>query len=544
MRRLGLLLGAAALAGRAAAAVVLASAEAPAVAPIAAAAAPPAALSPLSYVASLTGPAPTLAVAPQFLADRAAQSWLLTNRPEAYPAVVARAFELQDWKATLAAHDDPRTLREAALARADDPIGASPAALLGVVDRDPSLAPRRRLFEIAALEWGAMAEGTRAVLVEQGRDARSWESLTLPERYDAVRAAHETIVARTVTAPPGTPEFAAQYEAAVKRARPVMNDAELAAHAEELARAQSVAEAMTRAERAAGAAGGAAAVLLAEARASGSLDEAAGRVDALLARLGAAPRRVPASRSPSLGLTPRENDAFSAEFARALERELSDTPIGRETLAALRERPARVLVGPTLPDVAARYSTARVEIVVSDRELAALALALGRAPRELLTDPGLRRDAARFFAPFVVHEGAHHRQFTWALADASKAPRVTLYGQHWEHEAYAAQAAFLRQKRAVDPGFAAFVERLRAALPVLAGEHDLPEQLDRDPAGQRRWLERTYRTAPTLARVAAKQIRAGIAAALVDESFAAAARLMARSDAELRRLAQARRVGP
>jgi len=544
VRRFRLLVGAVLLAGRAAAGPVLGAPEAAPASAAAAAAAAVSAPRPLSYVALLTGGAPTLAAAPAFLADRTAQDWLLKNRPEAYPAVVARALELQDWKQTLTAHDDPRTMREAALARIDDPIAASPSALLGLVDREPALAAKRRVYEIAALEWRALSETTRAVLVEQGSDERAWQSAPLPERYDAVREAQETLVSRTIVASPGTPEYAAQYEEAMKRARAVMNDAEIAAHAEELSRARSVAEAMARAERAVAAAGGTGAALLDEARASGSLDEAAARVDELLARLGADPRLAPAARAPILALTTEERERFSSDFSDALALELSDTPLGQETLAAIRARPARIVVGPTLPDVAASYSSARVSITVSDRELAVFASALGRAARDLLSDAGLRRDAARFFAPFVVHEGAHHRQFTWARADAPKGLRVNYYSQQWEHEAYAAQAAFIRQKRRADPGFAVFLERMQAVLPRLAAEHALPEDMDRDPAAHRLWLARTYRTAPTLARAAARQLRAGIAASLADEALAAVGRLMDRSRSELRRLDAARRADP
>jgi len=85
---------------------------------------------------------------------------------------------------------------------------------------------------------------------------------------------------------------------------------------------------------------------------------------------------------------------------------------------------------------------------------------------------------------------------------------------------------------------------MQAVLPRLAAEHALPEDMDRDPAAHRLWLARTYRTAPTLARAAARQLRAGIAASLADEALAAVGRLMDRSRSELRRLDAARRADP
>jgi cell pole-organizing protein PopZ len=194
--------------------------------------------------------------------------------------------------------------------------------------------------------------------------------------------------------------------------------------------------------------------------------------------------------------------------------------------------------------MAARYSNSRAEIVLSESSLAVLIAAFGRAPRQLLTDAAFLRDAARFFAPFVVHESAHHAQFTWALAEVARGLRAKLYSQQWEREAFAAQAAFIVQKRRADPSFAAFLERLRAVHPSYAEEHDLPEDMDRDPAAHSLWIERTYRAAPTLARAQAKLIRTGLRTSLVAEAFDAAQSLLERSRSELRRLDLGRRLGP
>jgi hypothetical protein len=511
VRRPLLLVGAALLAARASAAFLAAPEAAPAASAAAASAAAGAVSAPLplSYVARLAGPSVTLSAAPAFLADRGAQAWLLKNRPEAYPSFVARALELSDWRKTFAAHDDPRQLREALLARADDPLGASPAALLALAGRDPVLAKKRRLLEVAALEWNGISEETRAILLEQGRDEESWSSLPLPERYDAVRAAHEAFVARTVTAAPGTPEFAAQYERALLRVRALMTDEEREAREAELARAKAVADALARAERAVADAGGAGAALLASARGGADLDEASARVNALLESLGQNPAPLGAAREPSLDLSPAERAEFSARMADAFAAELSGAPIGREILDALRESPAVVRVGALPSGNAASYSPARNEIVVSERELAVVAAGLGRSPRDLLTDEGLRRDAALFFAPFFVHEGQHHRQYMWARSRGLRGP----YSQQWEHEAYAAQAAFIRQKRRAAPRLAQLQSRLSATSPSLATELNLPDSIDRAPVEHRVWLARTYRTAPTLARAGAKIIAAGVAAA-------------------------------
>ncbi len=537
------------LAAQASAAVVFGAADAGPAA-VASAGAAAAAPHPLSLAANLTGPAPTLAAAAAFLAAPAAQAWLMENRPQAYAPTVARALRLDDWRRTLSAHDDPRLLREAALARAYDPVVTSPAALMGLVDRAPALAANRRLYAIAALEWDALSEATRGALAEQGHGESGWAALNLPERYDAVRQAQGALAARMITAAPGTPEYAAQYEAAIVRARAVMSDDEIAARAAELARARAVAEALTRAEAASAAAGGVADELLSRARAAEDLDEASARVDGALAALGQAPAAP--SRAPAPELTPAENARLSALMADALARELSGTAIGRQTLAALKENPASVAVGPTSPGVAARYTPSRAAVTIGERELSAFAAAFGFDPRAFLSDPRLRSDAALFFAPYFVHEVQHHRQFVWSRAHGLKG----VYSQEWEQEAYAAQAAFIRQKRAEGPRLDALQRRLAARRPDLAAELNLPEDMDRDPAGHGLWLARTYRTVPTAVRAAASLIDAALAAApargaadsAVDAALDAAAGLLERSRTELRRLFAARRaevpVGP
>ncbi|NNN06350.1 MAG: hypothetical protein HKL90_10660 [Elusimicrobia bacterium] len=531
------------LAARAYAGVALGAADAaPAAAtPAGASAAAP---HPSSLAADLAGPVPTLAAAAAFLAAPAAQAWLMSNHPQAYAPTVARALRLDDWRRTLTAHDDPRLLREAVLSRADDPIVHSPAALMGLVDRDPALAAQRRLYAIAALEWDALSETTRAELTTQDRGERAWAGLNLPERYDAVRQAQGALAARMITAAPGTQEYAAQYEAALVGARAVMSDDEIAARAAELARARSVAEAMTRAEAASSAAGGVADELLSRARSAEDLGTASVRVDAALAALGQAPSAQ--ERAPAPELTSEENARLSALMSDALARELSGTPIGRETLAALRENAAAVAVGPTLPGVAARYTPSRAAVTLGERELYAFAAAFGRVPRELLSDSRLRSDAALFFAPYFVHEVQHHRQFVWSRAHAIPGG----YSQEWEQEAYAAQAAFILQKRAEGPRLDELQRRLAARLPHLAAELNLPEDMDRDPAAHGLWLARTYRTVPTASRAAARLIDAALAAApargaadsAVDAALDAAVGLLERSRAELTRLFAARRA--
>lgn len=530
------------LTARVSAGVVLGAVDAaPAASAAGAAAAAP---HPLSLAANLTGPAPTLAAAAAFLAAPAAQAWLMTNRPQAYAPTVARALRLDDWRRTLTAHDDPRLLREAVLARADDQVGSSPAALMGLVDRAPALAANRRLYAIAALEWDALSPTTRTELEAQGHEAGAWKTMNLPERYDAVRQALGALAARMITAAPGTPEYAAQYEAAAARARSVMSDDEIAARAAELARAHSVAQALARAEAASSAAGGVAAELLSQARSAEDLDEASARVDAALAALGQAPTTREGALVPEL--TPEEDARLSALMSDSLTQELSGTPIGRETLAALRENPATVAVGPTLPGVAARYTPSRGAVTIGERELSAFAAAFDRDPRALLTDPRLRSDAALFFAPYFVHEVQHHRQFVWSRAHGLNG----VYSQEWEQEAYAAQAAFIRQKRAQSPRLDALQRRLAERLPHLAAELNLPEDMDRDPAAHGLWLARTYRTIPTASRSAARLIDTALAAApargaadsAVEAALDAAAGLLERSRAELTRLFAARRA--
>ncbi len=528
------------LAARASAAVALDAVDAP---PSAAAQAGPAAPHPLSLAANLAGPAPTLAAAAAFLAAPAAQAWLMGNRPQAYAPTVARALRLDDWRRTLTAHDDPRLLREALLARADDPVVNSPAALMGLVDRDPALSAKRRLYAIAALEWDALSQGARDELSAQGRGPRDWAALGLPERYDAVRSALGAIAARMVTAAPGSADYAAQYEAALVRARAVMTDEEIDERAAELARARAVAEGLARAERADARAGGLAAELLAGARGASDLDEAGARVDAALAALGERPLAAGPASAP--GLSEAERRELAGKFGADLRAALAKTAVGSRALADLSAEPAGLKIAPTAPGVAASYNPRDAAVTVGERELAGFARALGRSPGELVSDPALRADAALYFAAFFVHELQHHRQFVWARAQGLS----NAYSQDWEREAYAAQAAFLRQSRASGPELDALAARLRARGSALAGELELDAEMDRDPASHERWLAGTYRTIPTAPRVAARRIEQALDAAggdrgAVERALELAGRLLERVRAELGELNALRRAAP
>src|SRR5688572_21585679 len=100
---------------------------------------------PLSYVLQLSRPASAAGAANRLLTDDGARAWLRRYRPNEYPVLLEHALRTRDLARMAAAATDPRRLREAALARPDEP-----AAL--------SLAGEGPAFRQAALDWDTLPE--------------------------------------------------------------------------------------------------------------------------------------------------------------------------------------------------------------------------------------------------------------------------------------------------------------------------------------------------------------------------------------------------
>ncbi|HXS99304.1 MAG TPA: hypothetical protein VN915_01370 [Elusimicrobiota bacterium] len=435
-----------------------------------AAAAAPSAF-PLGYALALQSPAPSLS-----------------------PALVGGALGLSDWRQVLTSYDDPRELREAILSREESPAANDPALLLRMVDRAPALAAKRRLYEEAVLDWSVFSEETRAALAKAGAPESVWTTLTLPERYETFRRVFQEIAGRMITVEPGDPAFAAQYEKALRRVSAVMTDEELAGHQAALARARAAAE----------------------------------RTAAALSCGNAAPE----APEPSYDLSPAETKALLARLTPAIAGELRGTPSGYALLAELSGGGLSLAVGETSRDGAlATYREDSSSIVLGSKQLAELLAALGRTPRDLLSDDETLADAAALYSHLFVHEATHHRQELWARRLPAGARRLA-YNQASEIEANGAQAKYLREKRAADPAFAAREARLRGVWGMVAAVMRQPEILASDPAAMRSWLTTGYRHVPTLARSGARLIGYGIAADRRDAALAS------RADAELARRAR------
>ncbi len=491
---------------------------------LAAAGAAPSALSapaapplPLRYALLLNSPAPTLSAGTAFLADPAAQRWFAANRPEQFPALVEGAHGLSDWEQVLRSYDDPRLLREAVLSRPESALAKSPALLLRLVDRTKALAAHRPLYEEAALEWSRLSPEAHEALAAAGAPESAWSSLSLPERYETLRRVPQTFAAGMITAGPGSPEFAAQYESALKRVGFVMTDEELAGHLENIARSRRLEGEQDRAAKSAG-------------------DSAAATAAALTdAPLDAAP--------PAGELSPEETRALLARLEPAILGLVRGTPSGDAVLAAISGGGLRVALGATSRDDAlATYHADSSSIVLGEKQLAELLAALGRSPRDLLTDDEALADAAVLYSHLFVHEATHRRQDLWASRLPAEARALT-YNQLSEVEANNAQAKYLKEKRAADPAFAAREARLRGVWGLVAAVMRQPEALSSDPAAMSSWLANGYRQVPTLARSSARLIAFGLdadrrdagVAGLVDAELARRGRRPAAARRELER---------
>lgn len=470
------LAGALLLAAFPALAQVRAVAPAPAAGAMGAAAAAPSAL-PLSYALILTSPAPSLTAGSAFLADPAAQSWFAANRPEQFPALVRGALGLKDWEQTLTSYDDPRKLREAILSRPESPIGTDPARLLRLVDGAPKLADKRTLIQEAVLDWSTLPSESRAALAAAGDPEDAWSAMTLPVRYETLRRVLQEQAGTLITAQPGDPAFAAQYEEALRRVGAVMSDEELAGHLKAIESAKRTAEALG-AETAA--------------------DNAP---------------------EPQYDLTPAETKALLARLSPAILNTVRGTPSGDALLAEVAGTLGVSIGATTRDDALATYHPESSSIVLGGKQLAELMSALGRTPRSLLTDDAALADAAVLYSHLYVHEATHSRQERWSARLPSGARRLA-YNHESEVEANDAQAKFLREKRAVDPAFAARETRLRDVWGIVAAVMRQPEALASDPAAMSSWLADGYRHVPTLARSSARLISYGLLADHRDEGIA------------------------
>jgi len=214
-------------------------------------------------------------------------------------------------------------------------------ALLALVDRTPELAERRRLVEVAALEWTIVSDETRTMLAQMSVDEGAWARMKLPQRYESLRRVYAGWVAKTLTAAPGTEEYAKQYEKVLTKTQGVLTNEELADRKRESKQAQEVAAALTRAKAAVEAAGGDAAALLDAAKAAGSLDGVSRVLAPVHRHLGIEAPPPQRAEEPSLVLEPRERRWLTHSFYNALLDELSGEPIGEEARAYLVAHPTR-----------------------------------------------------------------------------------------------------------------------------------------------------------------------------------------------------------
>ena len=218
-----------------------------------------------------------------------------------------------------------------------------------------------------------------------------------------------------------------------------------------------------------------------------------------------------------------------ARLSPAIAGALRGTPSGDALLAELAGGGLALSIGETSRDGAlATYHEESSSIVLGSKELTEMMAALGRTPRDLLTDDEALADAAVLYSHLFVHEATHHRQELWARRLPEGARRFA-YNQASEIEANNAQAKFLREKRAADPGFAAREARLRDVWGMVAAVMRQPEGLAGDPAAMKSWLTTGYRHVPTLARSGARLIGYGLATQRRDAALAD------RVDAELGR---------
>jgi len=353
---------------------------------------------PLVYQARLLSPNPTLSAGGAFLADGRAQEWFQTNRPELLAPLMQNAYDMKDWEQVLAAHDDPRLLREAILSRSETTLGRDASALLALVDRTPALAAQRPLFEATVMDWGIISAETRGILAEEGFDERRWTQVEIPARYEILRHA-QTRWARTVlTAPEGSREYAEQYEKVHNRLWGLSTDTEITERLKTLARAKETAAALEQARD--------------------SVSRGAKAAEAL----GVS---APVEWNPD----PRERHDLAYALMQNIAQELRGTKIGGELLASFGEDPVSFSIEKITTGAGGDYTPDQKHIRLSERYVLEVAAALGHTPRSLLADKKSLAVVGKIFASTLVHEGTHHRQFAWARSRHSPATAEHAYNR-------------------------------------------------------------------------------------------------------------------
>lgn len=456
---------------------LLAGLLAPLAAPCAAsAAARPVPVKALRHVAVLNSPRAPLSAGRDFFADTAAHSWLQTNRPGYFAVTVRNALAMQDWETVLNLHDDPRLLREAILARGNTLYAQEPQILLELVDRTPELRARRGLFEAALLDWSRITPETRASLAAEQLDEAAWGALPLMQRYEALRQILSTKVERSITTQPGHPDHARQLAEAYQNLTQLMTDEELKRLKQSLEQARRLAKGASRA--------------------------------AALAQAGAA--ALGAEQEDTL--TPpsaADMQAVIEALAPRLANALAGTKLGEELLGQLRRDGVELaLLDGDVDGPVATYDSDQNAIVIHAPVLRRVIAELGRDPSSIAKDGAALDDMAALYAGVIVHEAVHHRQ-------AKQSHQLSIhwsqtYGLHSELEAEAAAAAYLREKSAADPAFAALRTRFRSLGGVI-GRVAAQETRNRKPAVMRHWLATKYHQVPTVERVGANLIDTALA---------------------------------
>jgi hypothetical protein len=470
---------------------------------------------PLRFEATLNPSAPTLGAGVEFLGDASAQSWYAVNRPSQLPTVMHAALQLHDWEQLLASPGDPRILREGILSRRGDAL-AEPARLLSLVDRTPALAADREKYANAVLDWSVLDPRARAAMEQAGYTERRWDAQDLHARCVFLRAVYADLERKMTTLSPEDPGSVGQRKEALRLFGSLLTDAEMLERSDAIARAERAAQRAARA---------------AEATASALLNDD---------RAGSASGPRPDDR-----LSAAEIAELQRRLVPAVLASLEGTAIGAQLRTSLSGTGLNLAVDDLKGPVIAHYERAGKRVVFNALRLREMLAELRRTPRDLLTDDEALADAVVLYSHVFVHEATHHGQYHWADRHLPPEALPFAYSRQWEIEAVLAQAAFLRQKRASDPDFAAREARLLARKGTIRHILTSAEAIAGDAGRMKEWLAARYAATLTLSGSGARMIGRGIAADRDGSSRGGARTMMkafgalcARSRAEIERLSR------
>lgn len=185
-------------------------------------------------------------------------------------------------------------------------------------------------------------------------------------------------------------------------------------------------------------------------------------------------------------LDAQQQSLLTSMLRSRLLSDIGDVPLGKRVQDFYRAHALHLAIGSVDANAVAQYDPDADQMTIGAASMDDWLSSQGRTRADLLTDGKLLDQFVMATEPTFVHEAEHQRQKVWR--DESSAEQ-DLSGQNDEVEAMMAEAAFVLQKSAASPRYAAFIQR---SGPLESEDRELSEQLRSDPQHFGGYIESQY----------------------------------------------------